>query len=547
MRKLLIALTMVIALVSSGAVAANANKQTVSQTTLGAFVGGSTTLNATQRLQVQRAVRANPNADKFICTGIRFASQPMSENIRVRSRAKAACDYAKQLNPRLSTWFQNKPTNVRSFAGRVLLTVKSPDKSSVANQLNESAEICKLKENSRMRKLGDPVSNFLGQKEIMGRYSGNATAFPFAPTVLPITGEIDVAFIYLDWADLPGTTADYNYYKYSAEMFRDFYWMASEHKLKMNMHITERWHRVAGSYLDYVTRSPEDEAQRGEAPKKQFFYDAAVAAVDPFIDFTDIEIVLFVVPTAKSVFFAGPHEFNFDWNGYLKTKERDIYDTATVGDFNIQRKDSGNPSWSYFVHEVGHMLGIPHQANEDENKPFTEKYIVSPLGGWDVMGEHGGGQRTMTSWLRWLAGWLDDDQVICAPKESITDEYFELHPINQVAGKVESLVIKLSDTKAIVVESRRFDPKFDVETGNSPNGLIAYTVDATKGSAQGSQRILSPRDITRYIEQRNTWPDRRELDAIFYQGDSLVYDGVKIEAYRIGGQSDIVRVTKVSG
>jgi M6 family metalloprotease-like protein len=526
--------------------AVSATKYTTNQRTLSAFTFSATGLTNLQRAQVKAAVEANPNAEKFICTGIRFVSQPMSENIKMRKRAKAACDYAKQLNPKLSTFFQNKPTNARSYAGKVLLTIKSPDMRSVANQVNLDSEVCKLQENSFVRRPGDPVPNFLGQAEIRGRYKANATAFPFAPTVLPITGEIDVAFIYVDWADLPGTKADYDYFNYSVEMFRDFYWMASEHKLKMNIHSTNKWHRVAGSYRDFETRSQEDEAQRGEAPKKQVFYDAVVAAVDSEIDFTDIEIVLFAIPTAQSVFFGGPHEFNFDWNGYLKTAERTIYDIAAPGDFNIQRKDRGTPTWSYYVHEVGHMLGIPHQANEDENKPFVEKYVVTPLGGWDVMSEHSGGQRTMTSWLRWLAGWLEDDQVLCITKDMVTENFFELHQVNEVKGRTESLVIKLSDTKAVVVESRRFDKKFDIETGNSPNGLIAYTVDATKASAQGNQVILSPRDIRQYIKQNNTWPDWRELDAIFFQGDSVVVDGIKIEAFNIGSGSDVVRVTRAS-
>ncbi|NCV35985.1 MAG: hypothetical protein EBW67_04015, partial [Actinobacteria bacterium] len=81
----------------------------------------------------------------------------------------------------------------------------------------------------------------------------------------------------------------------------------------------------------------------------------------------------------------------------------------------------------------------------------------------------------------------------------------------------------------------------------SPNGLIAYTVDATRASAQGNQVILSPRDITEYIKQENTWPDWRELDAIFFQGDSIVIEGIKIEAYSIGKNSDVVKVSKVSG
>jgi len=99
---------------------------TASQKSLATFSESATGLTSLQRSQVKAAVEANPNAEKFICTGIRYYSQPMSVNIMVRKRAKAACDYAKELNPSLSTWYQNKPTQARSYAGKVLLTVKTP-------------------------------------------------------------------------------------------------------------------------------------------------------------------------------------------------------------------------------------------------------------------------------------------------------------------------------------------------------------------------------------------------------------------------------------
>lgn len=104
-----------------------APKYTVYQKTLASFSSTATSLTSQQRAQVKQAVEANPDAEKFICTGIRYVSQPMSEYIKVRARAKAACEYAKLLNPSLSTWFQNKPTNARSYAGKVLLTIKTPD------------------------------------------------------------------------------------------------------------------------------------------------------------------------------------------------------------------------------------------------------------------------------------------------------------------------------------------------------------------------------------------------------------------------------------
>lgn len=111
-------------------------KYSVYQKTLATFSSSATTLTSQQKAQVKAAVEANPAAEKFICTGIRYYSQPMSVNIMVRKRAKAACEYAKQLNPELSTWFQNKPTQAMSYAGKVLLTVKSPDITSLEMTLD---------------------------------------------------------------------------------------------------------------------------------------------------------------------------------------------------------------------------------------------------------------------------------------------------------------------------------------------------------------------------------------------------------------------------
>jgi len=523
--------------------AVTATKYTVNQKTLASFTASATGLTTLQKSQVKAAVEANPNAEKFICTGIRYVSQPMSENIKVRKRAKAACDYAKQLNPALSTWFQNKPTNARSYAGKVLLTIKTADISGVSNRVTLDSNICKIEENSRARKIGDPVPNFLGEADIRGRYKGNATAFPFAPTALPIMGEIDVALIYVDWADNPGNKIDYDYYQEQVKFFDDFYWMASENKLDMKVQTSDKWFRIDGSYEDF-TLTFEEEAQRGEAPKKQVFYDAAVAASDPEFDFTDIEIVFFAFPRGKSVFFhGGPHEFNFDWNGYLKTEERDIYDTTAPGDWFLN-SGGDEPPWVNYVHEVGHMLGIPHQANED-NQREDRLWLQNPINGYEIMANQGGATRTMSSWLRWLAGWLDDEQVACTTKATIEDEFYELTPINNVSGEKESLVIKLSDTKALVVESRRFDTYFDRPSPNNKNGLLVYTVDATKGSAQGNQALLSPRDITKYLVEP-MWRTSSELDAMFFQGDSVVFEGIKIEAYSIGKNSDVVRVTKVN-
>ena len=101
-------------------------RSTFTQRSLSRFQPADRGLNTLHQNQIIETVLASPDADKFICTGIRLIGQPMSENIKLRQRAKAACEYAKFHNPNLSIWYQSKPTKVASFNGRVLLVAKTP-------------------------------------------------------------------------------------------------------------------------------------------------------------------------------------------------------------------------------------------------------------------------------------------------------------------------------------------------------------------------------------------------------------------------------------
>ena len=98
------------------------------QRSLKVFNSGATSITKAMKDLIKNQVESNPTADKFICTGIRREGGSMAENIMVRKRAKAACDYAKSLNPGLSTWYQSKVTNAPSYVGRVLLVVKGLDR-----------------------------------------------------------------------------------------------------------------------------------------------------------------------------------------------------------------------------------------------------------------------------------------------------------------------------------------------------------------------------------------------------------------------------------
>ena len=92
--------------------------------TLTAFSRTTTALTTKQKAEIRATVSKGAANTKFICTGIRLEGQPQALNTLVRKRAKAACDYAKSLNPKLSTFFQTKTTKAASFNGKVLVVSK---------------------------------------------------------------------------------------------------------------------------------------------------------------------------------------------------------------------------------------------------------------------------------------------------------------------------------------------------------------------------------------------------------------------------------------
>lgn len=91
------------------------------QLTLAPFPKGSKKLNALQKIQIKTVIQMNPDLQALICTGLRFGNSTRALNLLVRQRSKAACDYAKALNPKLRIWFQSQVTGQRAQQGLVQL------------------------------------------------------------------------------------------------------------------------------------------------------------------------------------------------------------------------------------------------------------------------------------------------------------------------------------------------------------------------------------------------------------------------------------------
>jgi M6 family metalloprotease-like protein len=376
-----------------------------------------------------------------------------------------------------------------------------------------------------------------------------AAHFPPKPAVLPLEGRTNVDFFLIDWQDVPGTSEDRAFHTRELNMFKDFVHMVSEGKLDFAIEIHD-WTRVPGFSTDYIIESQDSGGNAKDAESVlQPMLDDWISAIDPNFDFSNTDLAMFGIPTSSDSLKTGAYGFGQSktrgFGARVITEEKIIHDWMAAGSWFIDNPPQ--PPWIFYGHEWGHMVGLADYR--DMEKQFVpddeyEKYLANPMGSYEVMDNQGGPFRTFSSWVRWISGWLEDDQVTCVLAADIDDELYELRFLNEIGAEPKSLVIKLSEEQAIVVESRRWDEKFDVPIVNNGDGLVVYTVDTTKGHLEGGLRLVSPRDISKYLNEPNTFPDFRMLDAIFEPGDKVEIEGVQIEMVNLGSDRDVVRLSK---
>lgn len=503
-----------LALVSTALLAASfvtpaagaAGKFTVNQRTLASFSGTSTALTVQQQAQVKASIEASPEAEKFICTGIRLLSQPTSANILIRKRAKAACDYAKQLNPNLSTWVQSKTTNALSYAGKVLLTVKSPmgsanlDDAPVAPPSNGSdpVERCMIKE----------VSNYRGM---------TGAGFPEWVPLTPKSGTVKWALIPIDFPDLEGEENFRARVDEQMALLSEWFDVVSGGRFKVEWVVAENWITLPEETGKYVIPLSVNVNDAANGPK--LFVDAMNSA-DPDFDFTGIQTVNFILPKGQT--FIGEGSQGFPWDEVVRSYKSDEGKISSYSIPGAFFDYPGKTYWSYWAHEFGHAIGLPHVGVSRGDLP--------PFNPWDLMGGQDGPSKELSGWLRFIAGWFDSNQVYCKDAAKLENLEISLVPLSEDKSGTKFVVVPLSTTKALLIESRR-ETKFSCKTSPSRNGVLVYVYDATLGHNQDFLIPISPGNRENQTDDCNSLSGRgtpSNPDFLLRAGDMVSVEGVQV-------------------
>jgi hypothetical protein len=156
------------------------------------------------------------------------------------------------------------------------------------------------------------------------------------------------------------------------------------------------------------------------------------------------------------------------------------------------------------------------------------------------------------TWEAWLAGWRKDNEFACFDlAENWKTAEVKLSSMDLNSTGYKSAVIKISNSEALIVESRRKGPYMS----NFPKGFAGITVthlDTTKSGDRWDGNWSKEKEYYLYFlrnkankyqiyQTRNNaiWDE----NIIGYEGDSFVYKNVEITLEK-SGDYDTIRISK---
>ena len=282
-------------------------------------------------------------------------------------------------------------------------------------------------------------------------------------------------------------------------------------------------------------------------PNMQIFSKDVVGLWDSEINFSDVDYVFIVAPTSLVI-----QQFNRAiWKDF-PTNEKRINSAFVAGPL---KSDGTNRNSQYagmtqdqwlpqmpfaMIHEgIFHLLGLDdHTADEK----YLDPHNIAPFNTDELGTGRWGNMSTMVGdiliWDKWTVGFIDDSQVRCVDTSKSSTHW--LRPGSSKGIFEKLLVIPLSNSKAIVVESRR-STGLNYLYPKATEGALVYVVDT-----------LDPRfRYGIYVKRPNNRPESQFAygfslgDAALKKGESIQLSGFKISVVDAGDFGDVVKVEKV--
>ena len=395
-------------------------------------------------------------------------------------------------------------------------------------------EVCKLKNSD---------SNVVRT----GRNAGQEVGFPLQNTNrhgMNVIGTNEILIVPIDFPDFPGGPGVQQQLEYDKKWLVDWYDYFSSGRSKFNVTTIDRWLRMPKPRAGYETNGKIGNALTNG---NQVMGNQAQA----FIDEISKEIDLRKFSTVFTFYPDGEYFHNdlIVRNHFFNIKEGQKHLNFFSWGRNLEGMET--LKWSYYIHETIHDFGIVGHA---------------PGNGWPfgIMTNQSAISYAINPWEQFLLGWLPEEQIYCADAATLKTARISLTPMEREDKQTKIAVIKLSPTRAIVVESHGIDKWSNFKFGDRefPPGfysIMAYVVDLDKSIAppvnsDGSSR--SNEDWAWAVWQKvdggssngfhqTVGSGRNMADYVAVLGDSFTIDGIRIK-FVATGDFETIEISKVN-
>jgi hypothetical protein len=387
------------------------------------------------------------------------------------------------------------------------------------------------------------IQNSASNADRSGRNAGaGVVGFPLVNSDkngMFLKGNNEVLIVPVDFPDFPGGNELLSQLEYDKKWMTDWYRYFSNGQAKFTITTFDRWFRMSKNRASYPTDAKEKGALEADSNARQG--NQAQAFIDEItkeIDLRKFSTVYMIYPDGELTygdFIVRNHRFK------IKEGEKNL--NLFSWGRNLEAMET--LKWSYYIHETLHDFNIIGHA---------------PGNGWPLgmMQNQSGISYAINPWEQFLFDWLPADQIYCDDAATLETATVSLSPMEREDKQTKMAVIKLSPTKAIVVESHGIDKwsNFNFADRAFPPGfysVMAYVVDLDKAvappvNADGTSQsnddwawaVWQKVEGARSNQFNINVGDRKNLgDYVAVLGDSFVIEGVRIKFVGTGDYETI--------
>ena len=372
-------------------------------------------------------------------------------------------------------------------------------------------------------------------------------AYPSVKSTLNPLGSNNYLFFPIDFADAVGTGSPEKILKPEVAKIDEWFSWYSNGKATMKIDYPKDWVRSSYRASDLITfRDPGNPGNPKDKLSDARLIEALLSDVEKIYDLSKYQGVYFMPSMSAKTLQHGV---------FLKNTFRTSKGTFTGGGYIYANTafERDEFIWAFVMHDFLHSFGLALHA-PDQQLPFGMQ--SSPTGGLGI-----------NEWDSMSLDWTLPEDVYCVSKENLKTADVTLVPIEREQEGVQSIMIKLSPSRVLVIESHRRD-KWGTKFAPGFYGVTTFLVDTSvqndpskpdSETTRFANYLLNPATKHGKIVERRPWEEidkngvrttgwvtqpTWDLNYVLYQGESFTTNGIKITLVK-SGDNDTVRVTKV--